>query len=580
MSDSAGWRPLQKPQRAASVTLAPTPFTRLARLHGLAAAADGMVTVALAGSIFFSIEPDAARWRVALYLLLTIAPFAVVTPLIGPVIDRTKGGRRGMILATAVARGVVAFLMVSNIESILLFPLAFALLVLQKTYSVAKSAVVPKLVGSEHKLVEANSKLALLSSIAGMGGAAVGAIVSFIGGPSWAAAVAVIVYLAAALAGIHLPRIVVADTPIQEHERAELRGGGIVLAATGMGVLRGIVGFMTFLLAFELRGGKDGVDVKPDAAAVGAATALTRNIDIVGDPGAPAWHFGAVVVAAGFGALVGARVAPYLRERFREEHILLGAFVLTAAVALEAIYFGELIGAMTLSLAVAIAAAAGKLAFDSIVQRDAPDANYGRSFARFEARFQLTWVTGAFVPVVLPLPERVGYLLVLLAAGFATVTYYLGTRAAAAAPTAATAVAPPPPGPDPGAAHTRVLPREPLDPTARFDTPPHTSPSDPTVPGAVPADPVPADPVPADPAPAGAGPSRELEPRVDPATDPATETVESQLPPPPPAPTRWADAPVPPLVSSVDGVEVEDVDTDAPADHGAHQPAPKDRPFP
>jgi hypothetical protein len=77
-----------------------------------------------------------------------------------------------MILATAFARAVVAFLMVSNITSILLFPLAFALLVLQKAYAVAKSAVVPNLVGSERQLVEANSKLALLSSILGMTGAA------------------------------------------------------------------------------------------------------------------------------------------------------------------------------------------------------------------------------------------------------------------------------------------------------------------------------------------------------------------------------------------------------------------------
>ena len=35
---------------------------------------DAMVAVALAGSIFFSIDPSAARWRVALYLVLTIAP--------------------------------------------------------------------------------------------------------------------------------------------------------------------------------------------------------------------------------------------------------------------------------------------------------------------------------------------------------------------------------------------------------------------------------------------------------------------------------------------------------------------------
>ena len=126
--------------------------------------------------------------------------------------------------------------MVGNIKSILLFPLAFALLVLQKAYSVAKSAVVPKLVGSEQKLVEANSKLALLSSLASMIGAALGAVLSVAGGPGWAAALrGVRLPRQRGIVGLKLPRIVVAEAPADEEERAELRTGGIVLAATSWG---------------------------------------------------------------------------------------------------------------------------------------------------------------------------------------------------------------------------------------------------------------------------------------------------------------------------------------------------------
>jgi hypothetical protein len=519
VSDPSGWRPLQKPNRAAA-SIALGPFSRLARLHALGAAADGLITVALAGSIFFSIEPDAARWRVALYLLLTIAPFAVVTPFLGPVIDRTRGGRRGMIIGSTFARAIVAFLMVANIESILLFPLAFALLVLQKTYSVAKSAVVPKLVGNEHRLVEANSKLALLSAIGGMAGAAVGALASLIAGPEAAATIAVFVYLAAGIAGIQLPSIVVADAPAAALERAELRGSGIVLAAGGMGVLRGIVGFMTFLLAFELRGGKDGVDVKPEGAAAGAATAVSRGVDIVGDPGAPAWHFGVVVAAAGIGALLGARLAPWMRQRIHEERILLGVFGATAVAAFAAAMFGALTGAMLLSLAVALGAGAGKLAFDSLVQRDAPDANYGRSFARFEARFQLTWVIGAFLPVVLPLPARVGYVLVAIAAGFATVTYFLGTRRLIEAPIA-------PSGDDEidqfGAVDPTAVIERPGDPTLVFGAPAYEKPV------------------------TGDDTSREVGEVVDHEVEQVTDEVID----------AWTAAPIPPVVSSVEGVEVD-----------------------
>ena len=85
-----------------------SPFAQMARTHGMSSMCDAMVAVALAGSIFFSIDPAAARWRVALYLVLTIAPFAVVTPLIGPAVDRIRGGRRLMIVLTVLGRAVLA----------------------------------------------------------------------------------------------------------------------------------------------------------------------------------------------------------------------------------------------------------------------------------------------------------------------------------------------------------------------------------------------------------------------------------------------------------------------------------------
>ena len=82
---SAGWRPLQAPARRAFSRAGLTgdsPFARLAVTHVLAVAGDTLVTVALAGSLFFSISPTAAKGRVALYLVLTMAPFAVVAPLL------------------------------------------------------------------------------------------------------------------------------------------------------------------------------------------------------------------------------------------------------------------------------------------------------------------------------------------------------------------------------------------------------------------------------------------------------------------------------------------------------------------
>ncbi len=402
------------------------PFVRLARVHAVATGTDAVVAAALAGSIFFSISPDAARWRVALYLGLTMAPFAVVTPLIGPAIDRMPGGRRAMIFVTTLGRCVVALLLVRHIDTLWLFPEAFALLVLQKGYAVAKSAVVPRYVVNEADLVEANSRLALVSALTSVIGFSMGGLLVWVANPAWAAGLAAGGYGCAVVGGFRLPRVPVAPRPTTTQERIELRGAAIVLAGSAMAMLRSVVGFVTFLLLFDFRGGEEGLDVAAEGAAVGGAAATVRGIDITGDPGSPSWHFGVVGVAAGAGVGLGALVAPRLRQRYSEESILLGALAVGGLSALLGALSEGLAGAVLLSLGVAISAAAGKLAFDSLVQRDAPDVNHGRSFSRFEARFQIAWVIGAFAPTVIPIPARIGSLLAALALGFALFSYVLG----------------------------------------------------------------------------------------------------------------------------------------------------------
>ena len=405
-----------------------SPFQRLARVHAAATATDAVIAVALAGSIFFSISPDAARDRLALYLALTVAPFAVVTPLIGPVIDRMPGGRRAMILVTNLGRLVVALLMIRHLDTLWLFPEAFALLVLQKSYAVAKSAVVPRYVTSKINLVQANSRLALISAVMSLVGAGIGAALAFLGSPAVAAGAATVGYLVAAAITLQLPRIPVAQQRPTETERSALRAATILLSAWVMAGIRGAVGFVTFMLAFELRGGEEGLDVSAAGAALGGAVASERGIDVVGDPSAPFWHYAVVVAAAGLAAFAGVQIAPMLRRSLVEELILLGALTVVLSTALLGAMSGGLMGITLLSAGVAVSAAAGKLAFDSLVQRDAPDANHGRSFSRFEARFQIAWVVGAFAPVILPIPARLGSLLVAVVAAAALIFFVISRR--------------------------------------------------------------------------------------------------------------------------------------------------------
>ena len=171
----------------------PGPFARLARVQLVSAAGDALFTLALAGSLFFNLDPATARPKVALYLILTIAPFAIVGPLIGPLIDRLRGGRRAMVIASGMGRAVLAFLMIRHLNSLLLFPEAFGALVLGKTYHVAKSAIVPGLVRGHEDLVEANSKLVLLSGIGGALAAGPGLLLGLMGS-EWVLGIAMIVF--------------------------------------------------------------------------------------------------------------------------------------------------------------------------------------------------------------------------------------------------------------------------------------------------------------------------------------------------------------------------------------------------
>src|SRR5665647_3374883 len=126
-----------------------SPFGRLALTHVLMTAGDTLFAVSLAGSLFFSISPTAAKDKVLLYLLLTMGPFAVVAPALGPLIDRSRGARRAMVVTSALGRAALCPFVARDIHSLLLFPEAFLMLVLSKVYLVTKGALVPEMAALE-----------------------------------------------------------------------------------------------------------------------------------------------------------------------------------------------------------------------------------------------------------------------------------------------------------------------------------------------------------------------------------------------------------------------------------------------
>ena len=404
-----------------------TPFTRLARTHALSVAGDALLAVALADSLFFNVDPNDARWKVAAYLLLTIAPFAIVAPFLGPLMDRLNGGHRWMVIGAAAVRAGLMFALVRYVQGPLLFPLAFSMLVMGKTYAVAKSALVPSMVRDQAALVRSNARLSVLTGVASAAAGVPGVILLRFGGSSVVLGLGAALFLGAVVLGLQIPAVKVAPSPAEAQEKAELRSAGIVLAATSMGFLRGVAGFVTLLLAFSLRGG---IDPGPTAAGVQIGHHVREalgfeQLDLTSG-GAPAWHFGVALAGVGLGGLIAALGVPRLRRAFPEERILaMSLLALAGFCGLAALSTG-VVGAFLAGFAIALAGTGGKQSFDAIVQRDAPKANLGRSFSRFESRFQLFWVVGALIPSVLPVPARLGFVMVTVSALLFGVSYWFG----------------------------------------------------------------------------------------------------------------------------------------------------------
>ncbi len=356
-------------------------------MHGLNAAADAFVTVSLAGSLFFNVSVGAARPRLLFYLAITMAPFVVLAPLIGPFVDRVRGGQRTVLVAASVGRAALTLALVEDLRTLLMFPEAFGILVLGKAYSIGRSATVPRLVADDGQLVGANAHLARVSLVSGAAGGATATLILTTRDAGLVLAGATVLFLAAGSMALTISAPAARRAPrLTRIEYQELHAVRLTRAVQAMGMLRAAVGGLTFLLAF----------------------ALKRS-------GAPVWNFGAVLVAGGVGAMAATVVSARLRSRFTEEKILVLALALPAAVAMIGVAQFSLVTAVLVSAAVGAAAATGKHVFDSFAQHTAPDADMARAFAGFETRFQLFWISGAALAVLAQPDPRLGLLVLAVA---------------------------------------------------------------------------------------------------------------------------------------------------------------------
>jgi hypothetical protein len=278
----------------------------------------------------------------------------------------------------------------------------------------------------EPDLATLNARLGLLASLSGFVFALPAiAILKLAGAPSvlWSCAA---VFVAAVVAGMRLPvrrsaravretlrgsgpaagRAVeeVALAPdaddrwvAEERDLAAFRpiaGTQVILALTPMSVLKGLLGFLTFLFAFGLR-------------REGAAT----------------WWFGLLVGALTAGAIIGVLLVHRIRRVLSEQQMLAASLWLVAAVGLAGWLFPNRALQALVAVAVGAAGAVAKPSFDALVQRHVRETDQGRAFARFETRLQLMWVIGSLVGVILSLSIPAGNLVLAMVAMVGALSY-------------------------------------------------------------------------------------------------------------------------------------------------------------
>jgi len=404
-------------------------------------AVDSAMAVALANTLFFAAATGESKGRVALYLLITIAPFAVIAPLIGPALDRLQHGRRAALAASFLLRTGLAVVLIMNYDpatggypSWVLYPCALGMMVLSKSFSVLRSAVTPRVMPPTIDLVRVNSRLTIFGLIGGTivgGGIAAGAewFFSALLGLPGALFVVVFVTLAGASLTMRIPKWVestegevpttlsyhghgsewdwLEDRPTEviaiKGPRRQPLGRNIITCLWGNCTIKAMVGFLFLYPAFVAKA--------HDASG-------WVQLGILGSIGA----------AAGVGNFAGNFTAARLTLG-RPAALVVRAATAVAVVALAAAVTGNLIVAAAATFVTSGASAVAKASLDASLQDDLPEESRASAFGRSESVLQLAWVLGGAMGVLVYTELWVGFTAItaLLIPGLAqTVASYRG----------------------------------------------------------------------------------------------------------------------------------------------------------
>ncbi|MTD56648.1 MFS transporter [Amycolatopsis pithecellobii] len=361
-------------------------------------ASDAAMAVALANTLFFAATSGESRGRVALYLLITIAPFALVAPVIGPALDRIQRGRRLAMCVSSVGQGLMAALMALHFNDWGLYPAALGMMVLSKSFTVLKSAVTPRVVPHGVTLSKTNARLTVFGlAAAGVFGGVASGVNSVFGsaGALWFTA---LICVAAAVQSMRIPSWVEAtegEVPASLKARPgkpkrQPLSRDVMVSLWGNGSVRVLTGFLMMFAAFA---------VKAHAEQNGQS------------PFTQLLLLGVIGAAAGIGGFVGNGLGS--RMQFgHPTQVVLGSLAATLASTVLAAVFAGIATAAIVGLVGSTASALAKISLDAVIQSDLPEESRASAFGRSETVLQLAWCFGGAIGLLLPPTYWIGFVVV------------------------------------------------------------------------------------------------------------------------------------------------------------------------
>jgi MFS family permease len=433
-----------------------TGLATLTEMSAVSSAADAFVTVALAGTIFFSASVTQARGRVVLFLIITMAPFALLAPFIGPALDRIQQGRRFLMAGTMLTRALLCYAMAANVgDAVNLLPAAFGILLLQKVGGVVKSSVTPRLLPANLTLVTANARSGLVLLATGTAAAGVAAGVQFAGGAAWTLRIAMLIYLGAMVLAFRLPENVdvpapavppmpapvleAPQVPVRDAKSPTLalppgqlpdgngtaKGNGtgrgvtarwrtlanvgpvVAEAMTVNAVLRAFAGYCLFLMAFLLR---------------------TVHLGTVfGHPVSSNFALGALALGLTLGSLAASLLGSFFRGR-SPQLIMFSVLAIAPVVTVICAWAFGLWATVAIEFTAIFCASLAKLGQDSIVGREIGDEIRSSTFAVSETINQVANVAGGLAGVLVSMLDNAQVGLGIAAAGLAAALVVLVAR--------------------------------------------------------------------------------------------------------------------------------------------------------